>query len=390
MLAESADRLARDERRAPLARRFPVSRSASTSSSRPGSRCCTARTGRARRACSKRSAGSRAPARSAASPTRCSCARARPGDRARRGRRPANAQQLFEAEIRVDGPQPRSCATSKPVARARDLHGLLRVTVFAPDDLALVKGGPAGAARRTSTSSSAMLAARYDAARTDFERVLKQRNALLRGGVRDDDARDDARRVRRATRARGAPSSCGAGCGSSSGWCPAVDAAYAALAGDAPAGRRDVRSGVGAGAARATADADDVEDLLRRRARARAGGPRSIAGSRSSARTATTGSSTIGGLDARTQASQGEQRTLALALRLAGHEVVHELTGARAGAAARRRVQRARRARARRARAQPAAGPDAAHDRGRGAAGRRRPNARLRVARGRVDRGAST
>ena len=36
----------------------------------------------------------------------------------------------------------------------------------------------------------------------------------------------------------------------------------------------------------------------------------------------------IDGLDARTQASQGEQRTLALALRLAGHEVVTELTGA--------------------------------------------------------------
>ena len=31
-----------------------------------------------------------------------------------------------------------------------------------------------------------MLAPRYDAARSDFERVLKQRNALLRGGVRDD------------------------------------------------------------------------------------------------------------------------------------------------------------------------------------------------------------
>ena len=36
---------------------------------------------------------------------------------------------------------------------------------------------------------------------------------------------------------------------------------------------------------------------------------------------------TIDGLDARTQASQGEQRTLALALRLAGRGVVHELTG---------------------------------------------------------------
>jgi DNA replication and repair protein RecF len=35
----------------------------------------------------------------------------------------------------------------------------------------------------------------------------------------------------------------------------------------------------------------------------------------------------INALDARHQASQGEQRTLALALRLAGHEVVALLTG---------------------------------------------------------------
>jgi DNA replication and repair protein RecF len=36
----------------------------------------------------------------------------------------------------------------------------------------------------------------------------------------------------------------------------------------------------------------------------------------------------IDGLDARHQASQGEQRTLALALRLAGHMVVRDLAGA--------------------------------------------------------------
>jgi DNA replication and repair protein RecF len=36
---------------------------------------------------------------------------------------------------------------------------------------------------------------------------------------------------------------------------------------------------------------------------------------------------TIEGLEARHQSSQGEQRTLALALRLAGHEVVHTVTG---------------------------------------------------------------
>src|SRR4029079_13629649 len=71
--------------------------------------------------------------------------------------------------------------------RSRDLHGLLRVAVFAPDDLELVKGGPS--ARRVYLDELlGTLAARYDAARVDLERVLRQRNALLRSGVRDESA----------------------------------------------------------------------------------------------------------------------------------------------------------------------------------------------------------
>ena len=50
--------------------------------------------------------------------------------------------QLFEAEIRVGGPQPDHVQQAGGRRAARDLHGLLRVTVFAPDDLALVKEGP--------------------------------------------------------------------------------------------------------------------------------------------------------------------------------------------------------------------------------------------------------
>src|SRR5258708_22677577 len=96
-------------------------------------------------------------------------------------------QQLFEAEIRVTG-RNRILCNRQTVTRARDLHGLLRVTVFAPDDLSLVKGGPAER-RNFLDDLLAMLAARYDAARSDFERVLKQRNALLRSGIRDEDAR---------------------------------------------------------------------------------------------------------------------------------------------------------------------------------------------------------
>src|SRR4051794_35760187 len=79
-------------------------------------------------------------------------------------------KQLFEAEIRASG-RNRILSNKHAVSRARDLHGLLRVTVFAPDDLALVKGGPAER-RDYLDDLLAMLSARYDAARTDYERVL--------------------------------------------------------------------------------------------------------------------------------------------------------------------------------------------------------------------------
>ena len=89
----------------------------SISSSRPGSPCCAATTGRARRACSKRSAGSRGRGRSAASPTRCWCARA-PSRRSCAPRSsPATRTQLFEAEIRVAG-RNRILCNKQNVARA--------------------------------------------------------------------------------------------------------------------------------------------------------------------------------------------------------------------------------------------------------------------------------
>ena len=67
----------------------------------------------------------------------------------------------------------------KPLPRARDLLGTLRVTVFAPDDLRLVKAGPAE--RRAELDDLlVVLSPRYDAVQADYERVLKHRNAWLR------------------------------------------------------------------------------------------------------------------------------------------------------------------------------------------------------------------
>ena len=63
--------------------------------------------------------------------------------------------------------------------RTRDLLGVLRVTVFSPDDLELVKGSPSER-RRFVDETLVSLALRNDALRLELDRVLKQRNTLLR------------------------------------------------------------------------------------------------------------------------------------------------------------------------------------------------------------------
>src|SRR5688572_18278030 len=48
---------------------------------------------------------------------------------------------LIEAELALNG-RGRVTVNRQPLRRARDLLGVLQVSVFSPDDLALVKGGP--------------------------------------------------------------------------------------------------------------------------------------------------------------------------------------------------------------------------------------------------------
>ncbi|MEZ5256629.1 MAG: AAA family ATPase [Ilumatobacteraceae bacterium] len=59
---------------------------------------------------------------------------------------------LVEAEINRTG-RNRVQVNKQRLARARDLLGVLRVTVFSPDDLVLVKGGPGSGARSSTTCS---------------------------------------------------------------------------------------------------------------------------------------------------------------------------------------------------------------------------------------------
>ena len=66
-----------------------------------------------------------------------------------------------------------------PVQRPRQILGALRAVLFAPEDLALVKGDP-GERRRYTDDLLVQSAPRYAGVRADYERVVKQRTALLK------------------------------------------------------------------------------------------------------------------------------------------------------------------------------------------------------------------
>jgi DNA replication and repair protein RecF len=66
-----------------------------------------------------------------------------------------------------------------PLTRPRDILGVLRTVLFAPEDLALVKGDP-GDRRRFLDDLLVAMAPRYAAVRADYDRVVKQRTALLK------------------------------------------------------------------------------------------------------------------------------------------------------------------------------------------------------------------
>ncbi len=85
---------------------------------------------------------------------------------------------LVELEINP-GKANRARVNKGPVPRAREVLGLLRTVLFAPEDLALVRGDPSER-RRFLDDLLVASAPRYAGVRADYERVLKQRNALLK------------------------------------------------------------------------------------------------------------------------------------------------------------------------------------------------------------------
>ena len=223
----------------------------------------------------------------------------------------AGRSLLIEAQI-VSFGRDRVQVNRQALRRNADLLGALRVSVFSPDDLVLVKGGP-GERRRYLDDALVSVLPKHDALRADVDRVLRQRNTLLKqaGGrlgpeiastldVWDDQlARaGEALVAARADLVTRLEPELVKAYDQLAGRAAEVEAAYAqswdgSLAEALAAARQDdVRRGV-------TTVGPHRDDLALR----------------------------IGGMPSRTHASQGEQRSLSLALRLAAHRLVTDTVG---------------------------------------------------------------
>lgn len=89
----------------------------------------------------------------------------------------------------IPGASNRARINNSPVPRVREILGIVRCVVFAPEDLAIVKGDPAER-RRMLDELTVQRTPRLAGIRADYDRVLKQRNALLKsaGGARRSNA----------------------------------------------------------------------------------------------------------------------------------------------------------------------------------------------------------
>lgn len=90
----------------------------------------------------------------------------------------AERDTLVEIEINP-GRANRARVNRAPVPRPRQVLGILHTVLFAPEDLALVKGDPEQR-RRYVDELLVTSAPRYAGVRADYERVIRQRTALLK------------------------------------------------------------------------------------------------------------------------------------------------------------------------------------------------------------------
>ena len=85
---------------------------------------------------------------------------------------------LIEARLTNQG-RNQVLVNGTKLPKTRDLLGMVRTTVFSPDDLELIKGGP-HLRRDFLDDSLVALANKYDALRLEVDRIVRQRNAVLK------------------------------------------------------------------------------------------------------------------------------------------------------------------------------------------------------------------
>jgi DNA replication and repair protein RecF len=92
----------------------------------------------------------------------------------------ASAERSLLVEIEINPAKAnRARLNRSPVQRPRQILGALRCVLFAPEDLALVKGDP-GERRRYLDDLLVQSIPRYAGVRSDYDRVVRQRTALLK------------------------------------------------------------------------------------------------------------------------------------------------------------------------------------------------------------------
>ena len=98
---------------------------------------------------------------------------------------------ILEIELNP-GRANRARINKSPVPRTRELIGLVRTVIFSPEDLALVKGDPSER-RRFLDDLLVLRTPRLAGTKSDYDRVLRQRNSLLKtAGIARGSAREAA------------------------------------------------------------------------------------------------------------------------------------------------------------------------------------------------------
>jgi DNA replication and repair protein RecF len=248
----------------------------------------------------------------------------------------AQGSSLVEIELNP-GRANRVRLNRAPMSRPRDILGALRTVLFAPEDLALVKGDP-GERRRFLDELLVATAPRWAGVRADYERVLRQRTALLKSAGAKGHLRGPAREAMTATLDAWDGQLARAGAALLAGRTrlvaalrPHVAAAYEAVSGG-PVGQASAMSYRSSVADEPGADSpepalpDDAAGLEAMMLKALA----AVRASELDRGVCLVGphrdelALSIGGLPARGYASHGESWSLALALRLASFALLRE------------------------------------------------------------------